>query len=69
MEEFKLDGRQFIALCDLLKMKGFCPTGGQAKQAVSEGLVKVDGAVETQKRAKIQAGQVVEFEGQVVKVL
>ncbi|WP_256743890.1 RNA-binding S4 domain-containing protein, partial [Cronobacter sakazakii] len=35
---------------------------------ISEGLVTVDGAVETRKRCKIVAGQTVSFDGQSVTV-
>jgi ribosome-associated protein len=67
MDEFKLEG-DFMPLCDLLKRVGFCPSGGQAKMVIAEGLVKVDGEVELRKRCKIRSGQVVEFEGQKLKI-
>ncbi|GAB4486594.1 MAG: ribosome-associated protein YbcJ [Thermodesulfovibrionales bacterium] len=68
MEEFKLEGREFIELCDLLKVTGFCETGGMAKVAISSGLVKVDGVVELRKRCKVRSGSVVEFEGGTIRV-
>lgn len=68
MEEFLLENHEFIALCDLLKVTGFCETGGMAKVAISSGLVTVDGAVELRKRCKIRSGQVVEFEGRTIRV-
>ena len=68
MEEFSLEGREFIELCDLLKIKGLCASGGIAKVVISEGLVTVDGKVELRKRCKIRAGQVVEFDGHTIRV-
>ena len=44
-------------------------SGAQAKIAISEGQVKVDGAVETRKRCKIVAGQTVSFAGHSVQVV
>ncbi|OIQ19087.1 MAG: ribosome-associated protein [Bacteriovorax sp. MedPE-SWde] len=69
MEEFKLNGHEYVQLCDLLKRKGLCQTGGHAKLVISEGEVKVDGNVELRKRCKIVADQVVEYDGQRIKVL
>jgi ribosome-associated protein len=68
MIEFKLDG-EFIPLCDLLKVTDLCDTGGAAKHVIADGLVKVDGAVELRKRAKIRKDQKIEFAGQVLKVV
>lgn len=68
MEEFHLEGREFIELHNLLKVTGLCESGGMAKAVIAEGRVKVDGNVELRKRCKIRQGQVVEFEGQVITV-
>ena len=68
MEEFNLDGREYIELNNLLKVTGKCSSGGAAKLAISEGLVTVDGQVELRKRCKIRPGQLVEFEGQQISV-
>ena len=68
MEEFSLEGREFIELNNLLKIKGLCASGGMAKVAISEGLVTVDGKVEMRKRCKIRVGQVVEFDGHAIRV-
>jgi len=58
MTEFKLKG-DYIELCKLLKFLGIGETGGEAKEIVSEGQVKVDGEVELRRRCKIKAGQIV----------
>lgn len=69
MIEIKLDGKPHIDLCDLLKVAGLCDTGGAGKHIVASGEVQVDGTVELRKRAKIRIGQVVEYQGQKVKVV
>ena len=68
MLEFELEGHDFIELNNLLKVTGLCDSGGRAKTVVADGLVRVDGQVETRKRCKIRTGQMVEFEGQQVQV-
>lgn len=69
MKEFKLEGAEFIALCDLMKASHLTDSGGVAKHLIAEGQVKVDGAVELRKRCKIRPGQVIEFKGEKVKVI
>jgi len=69
MQEFQLEGREFIELHNLLKITGLCNSGGQAKLLIAEGLVNVDGQMETRKRCKIRAGQCVEFNGESVAVV
>ena len=68
-KEVKLDGEEFILLQSLLKFSGICDTGGEAKAIITEGLVKVDGVVETRRGKKIRAGQVVFYKGLTVKVI
>ncbi len=69
MEEFDLQGREYVELNSLMKLVGMCPSGGAAKMMIAEGNVTVDGQVERRKRCKIRPGQVVEFEGQRVTVV
>jgi len=59
----------FIELIKLLKFMGLTQTGGQAKLAVENGMVTVDGEVESRKRRKIRKGMTVIFNGQTIKVL
>lgn len=68
MEIFNLEGHEYIELNNLLKITGLCESGGRAKMLIADGMVKVDGQVETRKRCKIRTGQVVEFEGQRLSV-
>jgi len=56
--EFQLRG-EFVELNQLLKLTGVCDSGGAGKALVAEGVVSVDGQVESRKTAKIRAGQVV----------
>lgn len=67
MEIFELEDHEFIELNNLLKVTGFCESGGLAKIMIGDGQVRVDGKVELRKRCKIRANQVVEFNGQSVK--
>lgn len=58
-----------IQLDQLLKATGLADSGGNAHAAISEGLVRVDGEVDTRKRAKLRPGQQVEFAGEVVELV
>lgn len=60
---------EFIQLDQLLKATGLCESGGAAHAAITEGLVTVDGTVDTRKRAKIRPGQFVEFAGERVDLI
>ncbi|MBL0127838.1 MAG: RNA-binding S4 domain-containing protein [Flavobacteriales bacterium] len=60
---------EFIELNQLLKLAGLCDSGGQGKQLVAEGRVKVDGQVELRKTCKIREGQEVLFAGRTVRVV
>lgn len=57
-----------IELAQLLKFAGLVDSGGEAKQAITNGLVTLNGAVETQKGKKIHAGDRVTYEGQTLVV-
>jgi len=65
--DFELRG-EHIALDALLKATGLAPSGGSARQLITDGQVRVDGQVELRKTAKIRAGQAVVFEGTNVRV-
>ena len=69
MDEFKLGGREFVELKNLLKIMGVYESGGEAMAAVAEGLVRLDGKVELRKRCKVRSGQIVESAGQKIKVV
>jgi len=50
-----------IELNKLLKFEALVASGGEANQVIVEGLVRVNGEVETRKRKKIVSGDIVEF--------
>lgn len=51
-----------IPLNTLLKLLNLVETGGEANIRISNQEVKVNGAVETQKRKKLRPGDLVEFQ-------
>ena len=53
---------EFIKLDALLKYAGLCETGGEAKELVQGGAVKVNGEVCTMRGKKCRAGDVVELD-------
>jgi ribosome-associated protein len=57
-----------IELCQFLKFGGLTGTGGEAKQVISQGLVLLNGIVETRKRKKLLAGDRVTCDGQTLVV-
>jgi ribosome-associated protein len=59
--EFTLKG-EFIQLDKLLKAAGLVGTGGEAKLLIQDGLVLVDGEVETRRGRKIRAGMRIDFD-------
>lgn len=54
---------EFIKLDALLKFAGVVETGGEAKEAVQSGRVKLNGEVCAMRGKKIRAGDVVELGG------
>jgi ribosome-associated protein len=58
-----------IQLDQLLKAAGLVGSGGEAHAAVEAGLVRVDGKVETRKRAKVRVGQKVVLGGETLKLV
>jgi len=50
-----------VELYKILKFESMVSSGGEAKAAIGDGQVLVNGKVETQKRKKILSGDVIEF--------
>jgi ribosome-associated protein len=50
----------YVELNQLLKLVGLCNSGGEGKQLVASGVVRVDGQTELRKTAKMTAGRVVQ---------
>ncbi|MFV2004205.1 MAG: RNA-binding S4 domain-containing protein [Gammaproteobacteria bacterium] len=60
---------QPVELYKILKFEGMVPSGGVAKLAIASGDVIVNGAVEKRKRKKMVAGDVIEFNGETVRLV
>lgn len=58
-----------IRLDQLLKALGWVGSGGEAHAAVEAGLVRVDGKLETRKRAKLRVGQKVALADETVELV
>jgi ribosome-associated protein len=53
-----------IALSQVLKFAGWCESGGEAKHAIQQGQVQVDGVVERVVRKQLTAGVRVSYAAQ-----
>ena len=58
----------FIKLGQLLKLAGFVDSGVEAKIMIQDGLVKVNGEIDTRRGRKVVSGDIVEYQGKKVKV-
>lgn len=59
---------EYIKLGQALKAAGLVDSGVEAKYAVEEGKVKVNGQTALQRGKKLFAGDMVEFHGQTIKI-
>lgn len=66
--EIKIDS-EFIKLDSLLKYANLVETGGIAKAIIQDGYVYLNGEVETRRGKKVYPGDVVEVEGETIKVI
>lgn len=60
--------KQPVELFKILKFEGLADNGGDAKAAISEGKVLVNGEVETRKRRQIVHGDLIEYNGTQLRV-
>lgn len=67
METIKLR-EDYIKLGQALKAAGLVDSGVEAKFAVQDGLVKVNGETEYQRGKKLYNGDIVVFEGNEIKI-
>ncbi|MFP7756168.1 RNA-binding S4 domain-containing protein [Thermodesulfobacteriota bacterium B35] len=58
----------YIELYKVLKIENMAASGGEAKHMIAAGLVLVNGEVETRKRRKTIAGDVVEVNGEQIRI-
>lgn len=68
MQTFKLRDDN-IKLGQVLKAVGMVENGADAKEVIQQGMVKVNGAIETRRGKKLTDGDEVFFEGQTVKIV
>jgi ribosome-associated protein len=59
-----LINREPVELYKILKFEGLVDSGAQAKTVIADGLVLVNGEVETRKRRKMLSGDIVKFAGE-----
>jgi ribosome-associated protein len=59
-DETKLD--------QLLKIAGLVGTGGEAKLVIQNRMVKINGNVETRRAHKVNDGDIIEYDGNYIKV-
>jgi ribosome-associated protein len=67
VEEFKIEG-DYIELMALLKALGIADTGGHAKHIVDSGVVIRNNKIETRRRAKLSAGDLIQIESLRIKL-
>lgn len=67
METIKIKD-DFIKLGQAIKLAGLVQSGVEAKMEIQEGFVKVNGEVELQRGKKIYPGDVIEYDGQQIRV-
>ncbi len=60
---------EYIKLGQALKAANMVESGVMAKMVIKDGLVKVNGRVETQRGKKLVDGDVVSFEGETIIII
>lgn len=67
MEIIKLRD-EFIKLGQALKAAGLAESGVEAKEVILDGLVMVNGEVDTRRGRKLYDGDIVSFDGEQIKI-
>ena len=57
-----------VELYKILKFDNMVRSGGEAKYVIAEGLVRVNGEVETRKRKKIYPCDIIKFEEEKIQI-
>lgn len=69
METIKIrQNEEFIKLGQALKAVGAVESGVEAKEVVQNGLVSVNGEIDTRRGRKLYDGDMVEFDGIQIKI-
>ncbi len=61
-------GGEMIRLGQFLKFSGLIDSGGDAKEAIIDGFVKVNDEVDRRRGRQLHDGDLVSFEGRTVRV-
>lgn len=59
---------EYIKLGQALKAAGLVSSGIEAKEVILEGLVKVNGEVDTRRGKKLYEGDIISFNGEEIKI-
>lgn len=68
MDEIKIKD-EYIKLGQAMKLAGLADEGADAKAAIQNGLVKVNGETDTRRGRKLTEGDVFSYQGRSVKVV
>ena len=69
MDIFQLRaGEDFIRLGQVLKATGMAESGAEAKEIIQDGLVSVNGEIETRRGRKLHSGDVVSYDGKELEI-
>lgn len=59
---------EFIKLGQALKAAGLVESGAEAKEVITEGLVKVNNITEIQRGKKLHSGDIVSYNGNEIEI-
>ena len=59
---------EFIKLGQALKAAGVVENGAEAKEVIIDGLVKVNGEIDTRRGKKLYDGEIISFNGEEIKI-
>lgn len=67
--QFSLREHDHIPLNNLLKVLNLVETGGEANIRITDGEVRVNGQIETQKRKKLRPGDRIEYQKATIEII
>ncbi len=67
MQTIKLR-EEYIKLGQALKAAGLVMSGTEAKEVIQDGMVTVNGEVDVRRGRKLYAGDLVDFQGEEIKI-
>ena len=60
---------EFIKLGQAIKAAGFVQDGVEAKMVIQDGLVSVNGEVDTRRGKKLYEGDIVSYQGEEIRIV